>query len=204
MNVRIKFPITFTAGIFYNNELQMNNYMVNLSMLTNSNDGATNNIALDRIKYFIYTEIDSSVFIDSADVGRCKKFIDAGIKLTTIPDTPVDQLIGIMLYYKLSAITEERLLIDEIEISSSIGEGLIYVHGEHENVDDLAVPGWWKTVDLVHCDAELIDTEEIVTLANLTVWRDLNLDWPADEEESESETGNTVVFADFKILDETK
>ena len=42
MNVRIKFPITFTAGIFYNNELQMNNYMVNLSMLTNSNDGATN------------------------------------------------------------------------------------------------------------------------------------------------------------------
>jgi hypothetical protein len=191
MNVRIKFPITFTAGIFYNNELQMNNYIVNLSMLTNSNDGATNNIALDRIKYFIYTEIESSVFIDSNDIERCKKFIDAGIKITTIPDTPVDQLIGIMLHYKLSAITEERLLIEEIEISSSIGEGLIYVHGEHENVDDLAVPVWWKTVDLVHCDAELINTDEIVTLADLNVWRDLNLDWPT-EEESESE--NTVVF----------
>jgi hypothetical protein len=97
-----------------------------------------------------------------------------------------------MLHYKLSAITEDRLLIEEIEISSSIGEGLIYVHGEHENVDDLAVPEWWKTVDLIHCDKELIDSDEIVTLADLNIWRELNLDWPAEEEESE--TGNTVVF----------
>ena len=196
MNVRIKFPINFTAGIFYRDELQMNNYMVTLSMLTNSLDGKINNIALDRIKYFIYTEIESSIFINSADTERCAKFIDAGLKITTIPDTPVDQLIGIMLYHKLSAITEDRLLVEEIEISSSLGEGLIYVHGEHENVDELAIPDWWKSVDLVHGDPELIDNDEIVTLANLTVWRDLDLAWP--DEEKESETGNTVVF----ILDE--
>ena len=196
MNVRIKFPINFTAGIFYRDELQMNNYMVTLSMLTNSLDGKINNIALDRIKYIIYTEIESSIFINSADNERCAKFIDAGLKITTIPDTPVDQLIGIMLYHKLSAITEDRLLIEEIEISSSLGEGLIYVHGEHENVDELSIPDWWKSVDLVHCEPELIDSDEIVTLANLTVWRDLDLAWP--DEEKESETGNTVVF----ILDE--
>jgi len=195
MNVRIKFPITFTAGIFYNDELQMNNYMVTLSMLTNSLDGKINNIALDRIKYFIYTEIESSIFINSSDTERCAKFIDAGLKITTIPDTPVDQLIGIMLYHKLSAITEDRLLVEEIEISSSLGEGLIYVHGEHENVDELSIPDWWKSVDLVHCDQELIDNDAIVTLANLTIWRDLDLQWPDEEE---SETGNTVVF----ILDE--
>ena len=196
MNVRIKFPINFTAGIFYRDELQMNNYMVTLSMLTNSLDGKINNIALDRIKYIIYTEIESSIFINSADNERCAKFIDAGLKITTIPDTPVDQLIGIMLYHKLSAITEDRLLIEEIEISSSLGEGLIYVHGEHENVDELSIPDWWKSVDLVHCEPELIGSDEIVTLANLTVWRDLDLAWP--DEEKESETGNTVVF----ILDE--
>jgi hypothetical protein len=195
MNVRIKFPITFTAGIFYRDELQMNNYSVTLSMLTNSLDGTINNIALDRIKYFIYTELDSSIFINSADTERCAKFIDAGLKITTIPDAPVDQLIGIMLHYKLSAITEERLLIDEVEISSSLGEGLVYIHGEHENVDDLAIPDWWKSVDLVHCEPELIDTDEIVTLANLAVWRDLDLQWPDEEE---LETGNTVVF----VLDE--
>ena len=38
----------------------------------------------------------------------------------------------------------------------------------------------------------LIDTDEIVTLADINVWRDLNLEWP--DEEKESETGNTVVF----------
>jgi hypothetical protein len=192
MNVRIKFPISFTAGIYYRDELQMNNYSVTLSMLTNSLDGKINNIALDRIKYFIYTEIDSSIFINSADTEQCLKFIDAGLKITTIPDTPVDQLIGIMLYYKLSAITEERLLIDEVEISSSLGEGLIYFHGEHENVDELAIPEWWKSVDMVHCEKELIDNDEIMTLADLTIWRDLELHWP--DEETESTNENTVVF----------
>lgn len=192
MNVRIKFPISFTAGIYYRDELQMNNYSVTLSMLTNSLDGKINNIALDRIKYFIYTEIDSSIFINSADTEQCLKFIDAGLKITTIPDTPVDQLIGIMLYYKLSAITEERLLIDEVEISSSLGEGLIYFHGEHENVDELVIPEWWKSVDMVHCEKELIDNDEIMTLADLTIWRDLELHWP--DEETESTNENTVVF----------
>ena len=102
-----------------------------------------------------------------------------------------------MLYHKLSAITEERLLIDEVEISSSLGEGLVYIHGENENVDELSIPDWWKSADLVHCEPDLIGSDEIVTLANLTVWRDLDLQWPDEEE---SETGNTVVF----ILDETK
>jgi hypothetical protein len=101
-----------------------------------------------------------------------------------------------MLYYKLSAITEERLLIDEVEISSSLGEGLIYIHGEHENVDELAIPDWWKSVDMVHCDPDMFASDEIVTLADINVWRDLNLEWP--DEEKEPETGNTVVF----ILDE--
>jgi|APCry1669188970_1035186.scaffolds.fasta_scaffold00408_8 hypothetical protein len=201
MNVRIKFPINFTAGIFYRDELQMNNYMVTLSMITNSLDGTINNIALDRIKYFIYHEIESSIFINSSDVERCEKFIDAGLKITTIPDAPVDQLIGIMLYYKLSSITEDRILIEEIEISSSIGEGLVYIHGSNENVDGLDIPEWWKSCDLIHCDSELIEDDEIVTLANVTAWRDLELEWPDEEE---SETGNTVVFADFKVLDDTE
>ena len=35
----------------------------------------------------------------------------------------------------------------------------------------------------------------------MTIWRDLDLQWP---DEAEPEVGNTVVFADFKLLDETK
>ena len=202
MNVRITCPLTFLAGIHYGDELQMNDYVVKLHILTNSLDGAINNTALDRIKYFVYHELENTVFINSAYVDQCARYIDAGMNITTIPEEPIDQLVGIMLFNKLNAIAEDRIIIDEIEISSKLGDGIIYYHNQDENVDELTIPDWWKSANIVHCDPELIDTDEIDILANLTIWSDLELAWPG--EISNNDSGNTVVFADFKILDETK
>jgi hypothetical protein len=201
MNVRIVCPLSFTAGIHYNGELQMNNYTVKLFILTNSLDGTINNIALDRIKYFVYREMDSTIFINHKEEEQCRLYLDANIKITTIPEEPIDQLVGIMLFNKLTAIVEDRLIIDEIEISSGLGDGIVYIHSQEENVDDLPIPEWWSTSDLAHCDAAFLDDDEYITLANMTIWRDLELQWP---DEAEPEVGNTVVFADFKLLDETK
>ena len=202
MNVRITCPITFLAGIHYRDELQMNDYMVKLHILTNSLDGTINNIALDRIRYFLYHEIENTVFINSAYNEQCIQYIAAGINITTIPEEPIDQLIGIMLFNKLNSIAEDKLMIDEIEISSKLGDGIIYYHNQDESVEDLVVPNWWKSADLVHCDPDLFEANDIDIIANMTIWNDLELNWHDDE--IEDEVGNTVVFADFKLLDETK
>jgi hypothetical protein len=34
-----------------------------------------------------------------------------GINVTTLPEEPVDQIIGMMLYYKLNAIMEGRMIV---------------------------------------------------------------------------------------------
>ena len=205
MNVRIQYPLSFTAGIYYNNQMQMNNYVAKLYMMTNTPDGVANNVAFDRIKHFVYSELDSSIFISSTHEEQCKKYIDAGLKITTFPGDPVDQLVGIMLFSKLGAIMEDRIIVGEVELSSSLGDGLIYIHGDNENIEDINPPAWWESVDLIHCDGDLIDTDKIVTMHHGSVWRDLDLQWPDIEdvtEEPEEESGNTVVFADFKRLDE--
>jgi hypothetical protein len=208
MNVRIQYPLSFTAGIYFNGQMQMNNYMAKLYMMTNTPDGVANNVAFERIKHFIYTELDSSIFISSEYEEQCKKYIDAGIKITTFPGDPVDQLVGIMLFCKLGAIMEDRIIIGEVELGSTTSDGVIYIHGDNENIEDLDPPDWWDSVDLIHCDRELVDTDEIVTMHRGSVWRDLELQWPdiedVTEELDEEESGNTVVFADFKRLDETE
>ena len=202
MNVRIQFPLTFTAGIFYDNQLQMNSYMLKLYMITNSIDGNVSNIAFDRIKHFIYNEIESSIFINSIYKEQCELYNNAGIKITTLPGDPVDQLIGIMLQHKLTAITEGRLIVAEIEISSELCDGLIYMHAEGENLADLNVPEWWQTSDLIHCDNDLINSEKILSIHQNSIWRDLDLIWPNDDKNEQTE--NTVFFADFKKIDETE
>ena len=200
MNVRIQYPISFTAGIYYNGMLRMNNYTARLWMMTNTMDPDCHTIAVDRLNYFIYNCIDSTVFFGPKDLHQAQAYANVGLNVTTLPGDPVDQLIGIMLYHKIEAIVEEQLLLGEIEISSSLGEGIVYMHAENENISDLNIPEWWTTSDLVHCDLDLIDTDKVVTMHQSSVWRDLKLAWPneTDDKKLDTDTGNTVVFADFK------
>ena len=193
------------AGIYYEGKLQLNEYTAKAYMMTNTEDPADHNVALNRIKHFVYNELESTIFVNQDDLEACEKLSAADLNITTMPGDPVDQLIGIMLYTKFKAITEERLLIGEMELNSVLGDGVIYLHGDNENVEDVDPPDWWTSVDLVHCEQDLINSEKIVTLHKSSVWRDLDLQWPDIEDntpDDDDETGNTVVFADFKKLDD--
>lgn len=202
MNVRIRHTMSFTAGIFYGGEMQMNHYTATLHMLTNSSDPTSHNVAFERIKYFVYTCLDSTVFINADNKEQCQRFVDAGMSITTMPGEPVDQLIGLMLYYKLNAIMEDRILVDETEISSSLGENIVYLHSENEITDVGSIPDWWTTADVAHSDYAPAGTEKIVSMPANAVWRELDLLWA--ETATAVETGNIVVFRDVKPSNETK
>ena len=208
MNVRIQYPMRFMAGIYYDGRLQFNEYTVKVYMMTATEDPADHNVALDRIKYFVFTELENTVFISSEHAEQCSRFIMAGINITTMPTEPVDQVIGIMLFGKFSAITEGRLLIGEVELSSMLGDGVVYLHGENENVDDVAPPAWWQSSDLVHCDTELVESDKVVTIHKHSIWRELDLAWPDEIDNTNAdeaaESGNTIVFANFGKSDDTK
>ena len=206
MNVRIQYAVNFNAGIYFKGQMQMNNYAAKIYLLTNTPDGDANNVALDRIKHFIYAQLDSSIFINSDYQEQCQKYVSAGLTITTFPGDPVDQLVGIMLYFKLKAITEDRVIIGEVEISSTLGDGIVYIHGENETINDVETPAWWESVDLVQCEHNLIDTDKIVNIHQASIWRELDLSWPDIEDDTpdDPDDGNTVVFADFKKLDDTK
>jgi hypothetical protein len=64
MNVRLKHDIHFTAGVYYNGELRMNNYSLRLWMITNTHEPSSHNISFERIKFFIYSIMESTIFIN--------------------------------------------------------------------------------------------------------------------------------------------
>lgn len=194
MNVRIKKTLPFIAGVWHDNVLHMNNYVATVHFYTNCMDSASQNIALERVKCFVYRELDSSILI-AQDSEQCSHLITAGLKITTMPDMPLDQLVGIMLYHKLNAIVEQRLIVTEVELSSDLSENLVYLHDEDELTDDLVKPDWWTSPDLLHCEPTLVRSPKIVSINRTNTWRELNLDWPTDPDTFPE---NIVVFADFK------
>ena len=200
MNVRIAQLTNFNAGSWYDGALEMTEYTVKLWMVTQTYNALEQNIAILRAKHFIFDQIESTIFIDSDDVSKCTELAKAGLSITTLPGDPADQLIGIMLFHKLNAIMEDRIKLIEIEISS--GNGVIYLHGENETPDDLTIPDWWSSADLVHSDLQSVESDKVVTMQQVSAWRDFGLAWP--DEAIDIEPGNTVVFANFKSTDDTE
>jgi len=196
MNVRLKYDMNFNAGIYYNDQLHMNNYSVRLWMTTNCKDPADQNTAFKRLEYFVYSELDSTIFINQNLTQQCQDFVDIGLNITTMPDEPVDQLVGIMLYHKLNAVTENHIVVNEIEIASTHGENITYIHGQNEMSLGIDQPEWWTSVDLSHCDFDSATSDKVVELTQSSVWRDLEMTWA--DSTLESNLDNTVVFADFK------
>ena len=201
MNVRLQYTINFTAGVHYGSQLIMNVYNLTSYMVTNVREAEATNTAFERLKYFINEEMDSTVFINSENQEACRLYTAAGIKITTLPKEPVDQIVGVMLFHKLNAIMEGRISVLETELSSHLGDSMVYLHSENENTQDLETPAWWHTPDLTHSELNFQDGDHVFSLipGNYSIWNELGMSW-SDQEPAE--TGN-VVFADFG-KDDTK
>ena len=202
MNVRLKYDLPFTAGIYHNGSFYMNNYTLRVLMATVSDDPDDQTTAFERLKYFIHTCMESTIFIDSDETEQCNRYVQAGLRITTMPGAPVDQLIGIMLYHKLNAVMENRMIVFETELSSAMGEYMVYLHSEEENTVGYVQPEWWTTADLTHSDFLSGNSDNVVSIPQANAWREVDLEWPDDLDDDNS--GNVVVFADFKKPDATE
>lgn len=196
MNVRLRYNITFPAAAWFEGELMMTNYTLALHFLTQTLDPQDQNIALDRIKFFLLNELHSTIFINQADTERAEAFDDVGLNVTTLPEEPVDQVVSIMLYYKLNAIMEGRMKITELVMSSDAGDGIEYFHNENEHTDLFPEEGWWHEPTLCHNMFESDDeeSENVVSLGTNTEWEDQDLGWAHAEVTTDL---GQVVFANF-------
>ena len=194
MNVRLQYDLEFLAGIYYEDQLQMNRYTVSLNLLTKTKDSVSTNIALDRVKAFVHGALESTVFINQDNMERAEMMQLMGIRVTTLPQEPVDQIIGMMLYYKLNAIMEDRMTVTALDVSSTLGDSVWYQHDEEDAAGPFVTDGWWYRASMQHESVEHDPEPGNVVKVMSTGWYEMDLEWP---ENTISPTANTVVFANF-------
>jgi hypothetical protein len=66
MNVRLQYDLEFLGGIYFEEQMQMNQYSMSLNLVTKTTDASDTNIAMDRIKAFVFGELEHSVFMNQA------------------------------------------------------------------------------------------------------------------------------------------
>lgn len=194
MNVRLQYDVDFLAGVYYDDAIQLNSYSASLSMVTKTTDPVETNVAMDRLKSFIGSTLQHTVFINQAHTEQSEMLAWCGVNVTTLPEEPVDQIVGMMLYHKLNAIMEGRIEITQLDISSSLGDGVWYLHDEDDSSGPFAKDGWWHQPSTQHETLEPEAVDDNVVKVISTGWYELGLDWPT---ESTPQNENTVVFGKF-------
>lgn len=188
MNVRIQYPVEFMAAAYFDNSVLMNNYTVRCHMVTNHKQGRQQNIALERMKYMLFVQMQNSVFVDHREKQAIKRLQAAGLRTVVLPEQPVDQIVGMMLYSKLDAVMEGRLVMTELSLSSEQGENITYYQTDNETLGPFEQKGWWQSPDPSVSDNA--NNGKVVSIKGAETWQLLDLDWDDDKEENK---GNTVV-----------
>ena len=192
MNVRLHYEIGFLAGVYFDDRLQINSYNVGLNLNTLTVDSANSNVALERVKAFV-DGLNSTVFINSCWPLHEEMMRDMGIDITPLPEEPVDQIIGMMLYYKMNAIMEGRMEVNQIELSSSLGDHVCYLHDNDDPSGPFEQDGWWHDASARRAGKTTTDTDTNVVKISHKNWREFGLDWP----DAVAKTSKTVVHANF-------
>ena len=195
MNVRLQYDLDFLAGIYYDDRLQLNSYSVSMSLLTKTTDALNTNIAMDRLKMFMHGELANTVFINQALKERAEMLQIMGANVTTLPEEPVDQIVGMMLYYKLNAIMEGRMSVTRLDLMSALGDSVWYQHdADEDSPGPFRAEGWWHEYTVQHNTVDVGDVGDNVVKVVPNAWIEYGLIWPEDTVEP---TANTVVFANF-------
>lgn len=193
MNVRLIKTWTWQSGIVYNDIFYINAYTARIHMHTTSMYDSDHDVAYARMDYWFEEVMQDSVMI-SADSENVKAYAATGQRLLQFPDQPVDQLVGIMLCLKLNAMTEGRLVVTDVDISSVHGSDMTYQHNVNEAVGPMAAAGWWQDARPIwnHVPSAARGSK-VVSLNRAADWHSLDLDWQSSSNDRDS----SIVFADF-------
>ena len=199
MNVRLMKTWTWQSGLVYRDFFYINSYSAAIHMHTTSMYEHDHDTAYGRMDFWFEEVMQDGVMINSAS-SNAKAYADTGQRLLMFPDEPVDQLVGIMLCLKLNSITEGRLIITDVDISSVHGAGMTYKHNYNEAIGPLATTTWCQdNRPIWQQDAATTRGSKVVSLKRAADWNSLGLDW----QQNSAHDGNTsIVFADFERDDD--
>lgn len=198
MTARIQRSFDFMTGVHFGTEFYANLYEFDASFDVETESIEEQNIALERVKHFLYNVVQHSVLVSDKETEVINKLVNMDIRVCSLPEEPYDQIVGIMLTSKINAITEGRLVLTDISITSKLSDGVICLHSIEENIGPFKLPGWWNDTSPNLADIKQKGKKVIALKKTTTEWSDFNLSWVADEPKK---TESEIVFVNFDKLD---
>ena len=196
MSTLISRDFTFPAAVHYDNSFIMNTYHMGLDMILLTDNIRHQNIAMERVKYYLYTAVSNCVFIHQDENIAINNYINANIKVCTLPEKPFEQIIGIALLLKLNnLITSDKIEVIDVSISSRLSDDVLIHHHFDDPIGPFSADGWWKNkkicINDITCKEVNGNIVELITPA--VEWGELGLEYESRDKKSKIDN-STVVY----------
>ena len=178
MTTRIEKDWVFNAGVHFDNKFIINNYQITLSMMVETESVREQNIAMERLEYFINEVIDSCIFIDKNKTKNIDYYIQAGIKVCLLPEEVYDQIIGMILLLKFNSILEKRLFVTDLTLSSKLSDNVRFHIVEEIATNLFDGDFWWNNNSTKLYDSpKLKDKKTKIVKLFDDEWTTVGLSW---------------------------
>ena len=184
-----KFRANFIALTALENALLPNTFEVTATFAVNEINAHAQNVAFQRMKYFLNNELNCSVIVQKTNpiYKTLSKFQN---KIVVLPEDGPDWMLSCALLLKLNAICENRFTILEVEVSSSLGDNVSY-YADWERKDmiadllnDLPVSErWWNSANL-----------SVNKFQKFNLWSAVGLDWELTKQQEPVSINKIIKF----------
>lgn len=165
-----------------------NDYTITINFDTRGDNPHEQWVAFERMKVFVTECLDTCIWahVDNPIIPKLHASIKTNI--ITLFEAPIDMVIGLALMGKLIAITENRIEIFSVEISSKLGDDVVNV----VDLDDFLAadymlnskikqltgnPPWWFRTDAGCTDIVLNSKKKVMVKHDQIAWEAFRLGW---------------------------
>jgi hypothetical protein len=195
MNIDIEKTLAFSSVlVIQDRDPCINEYVVRLRLHVECQDNHEYNIAYLRIKHWFHEIMQDSVLIESQD-PRLQAWRSVDIRCMDFPVAPQDQSLSLMLMSKLSAITEDRITISQVAISSPRDDDVVYVCDQGDGLHWFDEVGWWQDPGPVHATDVRRGRKslKVISMPRTQDWAQHGLDW-SDSTDDDTVTATITPF----------
>ena len=179
MNIDLEKTLAFSSIlVIQDRDPCINDYEIRLRLHVECQDNHEYNIAYLRIKHWFYEIMQDSVLIESRD-PRLHTWRSVDIRCMDFPVSPQDQSLGLMLMSKLSAITENRITIPQVAISSPRDDNVIYICDQGDKLHWFDEAGWWQDPGPAYATDVRRGRKsgKVISILRTQDWAQHGLDW---------------------------
>lgn len=183
----------WSSGVVYDNEFRINDYEVNITFDLLNDKNGEGAIALERIEWWFSSVMQDAVMMEY-EHSLYVNYLQTEQRIILLPNVPLDNMVSSMLFFKLTAIVENRLAIASFSLSSKANDWLVYTILPTEDTLSTKVDTWWVNPAPICCNTHITSSGNVIPLGKTVQWHELGLGWVQDDNDGDDNDKQVVKF----------